>query len=117
MADSMVSLLEPRALTYRCEGEGCGNDWTGMLRVLTTTDADFPSQFKHLLNRGDEAESSVESQVRAILARVRHEGDAAVLDLTAQFDQIALTPSTMRVAPSEIATAYNQCMAQTLDAL
>ncbi len=88
-----------------------------MLRLLTTTDADFPSQFKHLLNRGDEAESSVESQVRAILARVRHEGDAAVLDLTAQFDGLALTPSTMRVAPSEIATAYNQCTAQTLDAL
>jgi histidinol dehydrogenase len=88
-----------------------------MLRVLTTTDTDFSSQFKHLLSRGDEAESAVESQVRAILTRVQREGDDAVLDLTAQFDGLALTPGTIRVSASEIATAYNQCTAETLAAL
>jgi histidinol dehydrogenase len=88
-----------------------------MLRLLTTTDADFSSQFKRLLSRGEEAESSVESQVRAILARVRHEGDDAVLDLTAQFDGLCLTPDTIRVTPSAIAAAYNQCTAETLAAL
>jgi histidinol dehydrogenase len=88
-----------------------------MLRVLTTTDAEFAAQFSHLLNRGTEAESSVESEVRAILTRVRCEGDAAVLDLTAQFDGFALTPSTMRVSAAEIATAYDQCTAETLAAL
>jgi histidinol dehydrogenase len=88
-----------------------------MLRVLTTTDADFPSQFQHLLSRGDAAQASVESQVRAILTRVQCEGDQAVLDLTAQFDGLTLTPSTIRVSPQEIATAYNQCSAETLAAL
>jgi histidinol dehydrogenase len=88
-----------------------------MLRVLTTIDGNFSSQFKRLLSRGEEAESSVEPQVHAILARVRHEGDDAVLDLTAQFDGLALTPATIRVTPSEVAAAYNQCTAETLAAL
>jgi histidinol dehydrogenase len=88
-----------------------------MLRLLTTTDADFALQFEHLLHRGRGSELSVESQVRAILTRVQREGDQAVLDLTRQFDALALTPDTIRVAPSEIAAAYNQCSADTLAAL
>jgi len=88
-----------------------------MLRLLTTTGVDFTSQFQRLLRRGEETASPVESQVRAILARVQREGDEAVLDLTAQFDGLALTPDTVRVASCEIATAYNQCPAETLSAL
>jgi histidinol dehydrogenase len=88
-----------------------------MLRVLTTTDADFSAQFKRLLNRAEEAESAVESQVRAILARVQRDGDDAVLDLTAQFDGLVLTADSIRVASSEITTAYHQCTAETLAAL
>jgi histidinol dehydrogenase len=88
-----------------------------MVRVLTTTATDFSAQFHQLLSRDDEAESAVESQVRAILTRVQREGDQAVVDLTAQFDGLALTPGTMRVSPAEIATAYSQCAADTLAAL
>jgi histidinol dehydrogenase len=88
-----------------------------MLRVLTTTDDDFSLRFKHLLGRSAEAASSVESQVRTILARVQCEGDDAVLELTAQFDGLALTLGTIRVSASEIATAYTQCTAETLAAL
>src|SRR5215813_10331257 len=88
-----------------------------MLPVLTTTDADFSSQFQRILSRGDEAKASVESQVRAILTRVRHDGDRAVVDLTAHYDNLILTPGTIRVLPSEIATAYAQCSSETLAAL
>jgi len=88
-----------------------------MLRLLTTTDADFPAQFNHLLHRSDADESLVSAQVRAILTRVRREGDDAVLDLTGQFDGLALTPDSIRVTSTEIATAYNQCTAETLAAL
>ena len=87
-----------------------------MLPLLITTDADFPSQFQHLLNRSDEAESAVESQVRAILTCTTR-GDHAVLDLTAQYDGFVLTPGTICVSPSEIATAYEQCSPGTLAAL
>jgi len=88
-----------------------------MLCLLTTTDADFPAQFNHLLHRSDADESLVSAQVRAILTRVRREGDDAVLDLTGQFDGLALTPDSIRVTSTEIATAYNQCTAETLAAL
>jgi histidinol dehydrogenase len=89
-----------------------------MLRVLTTSDADFSAQFERLLRRGGEADSSsVESQVRALLTRVRREGDAAVVALTAQFDGLSLTPEDMRVSPAEMASAYGQCSAETLAAL
>jgi histidinol dehydrogenase len=88
-----------------------------MLRLLTTTDADFPAQYKRLLSRGQEAEASVEAQVRAILLRVQREGDEAVWGLTAQFDGLTLTAGTVRVPASEIAAAYNQCTAETLAAL
>jgi histidinol dehydrogenase len=88
-----------------------------MLRVLTTTDIDFPSQFQHLLCRGEATEAAVESQVRAIITRVRHQGDQAILDLTARFDAITLTPDTLCVSPAEIAAAYDRCSADTLAAL
>ena len=50
-------------------------------------------------------------------SRVRREGDHAVLDLTAQYDGLVLTPGTICVSPSEIATAYEQCSPGTLAAL
>src|SRR5918994_1860348 len=91
--------------------------WRHMLPFLATTDADFSSQFQHLLSRSDEAESAVESQVCAILTRVRRDGDRAVLDLTAQYDGLVLTLATICVSTSEIATAYEQCSPGTLAAL
>src|SRR5919108_1608979 len=88
-----------------------------MVPVLTTTDADFPCQFQRLLSRSGEADAAVEAQVRAILTRVRRDGDRAVLELTARYDGLLLTRDTMRVAPSEIVTAYDQCSAEELAAL
>ena len=88
-----------------------------MLALLTTTDADFSAQFQQLLSRHGEAESAVESQVRAILTHVRRDGDRAVLDLTAQYDGLVLTPETICVSASEIATAYEQCSPGALAAL
>jgi histidinol dehydrogenase len=88
-----------------------------MRHVLTTTDADFRLQFQHLLSRGAGAESAVESEVRAILTHVQREGDKAVLDLTARFDGLALTPDTLCVSAAEIAAAYDQCSGETLAAL
>jgi histidinol dehydrogenase len=88
-----------------------------MLRVLTTTDSNFSTWFRRLINRGQEAESPIESQVRAILKRVRLEGDKALLELTAQFDQLSLSPETLQVSPAEMQAAYAHCDVQTLQAL
>jgi histidinol dehydrogenase len=88
-----------------------------MLRVLTTADQDFSTWFPRLTNRGADAESPVESQVRAIIRRVQREGDKAVLALTEQFDHIALAPDTLPVSPAEIRAAYTQCPEPAVQAL
>ena len=88
-----------------------------MLHVLTTTDVDFTGQFQRLQRRGQEAGSSVESQVRAILGRVQREGDRALLELTAQFDGVALTAETLRVSRAEMDAAYAQCAPEAMAAL
>ncbi len=48
---------------------------------------------------------SVADGVRAILARVRAEGDAAVLDLTRRFDTAGAEPRPLRVGPAELDAA------------
>jgi histidinol dehydrogenase len=88
-----------------------------MLRILTTTDQDFSSCFQRLINRGQEAESPVESDVRAILRRVQDDGDTALLELTAQYDHLTLSPETLPVSATELQAAYAQCAEQTLQAL
>ncbi len=53
---------------------------------LSTADAGFAAQFELLVNARREADSGVSADVATIIARVRAEGDAAVADLTRQFD-------------------------------
>ncbi len=53
--------------------------------------------------------------VRAIIARVRAEGDAALLELTAKFDGATLT--NIEVPRSEIDDAYRQLPKELMDAL
>jgi histidinol dehydrogenase len=55
--------------------------------------------------------------VRAILGRVRGEGDGALLALTAQFDGVALTAETLRVSRAEMDAAYVQCAPEAIAAL
>jgi histidinol dehydrogenase len=88
-----------------------------MLCVLTTTDHDFRSSFERLLRRGSESDAQVESQVRAILRRVQADGDRALLELTAQFDGVHLTPETLRVSAQEMEAAQRQCPPEAFAAL
>ncbi len=50
----------------------------------------------------EEAED-VDAAVAAIIADVRARGDAAVIDLTARFDRLELTPQTLAFSAAEIA--------------
>jgi len=51
------------------------------------------------------APRSVEDEVRALVARVREEGDAAVHELTRRFDTAGAEPPPPRVGPEELAAA------------
>ncbi len=55
----------------------------------------------------EESDSGCRERVTDILARVRQEGDGAVLDYCRQFDSPAMTLESLRVSPEEFAQA--QC--------
>ena len=70
---------------------------------LTTTDPDFETAFAALLGHKREEAEDVDQAVAAIIADVRTRGDQAVIDLTARFDRLDLTPETLAFTPAEIA--------------
>lgn len=73
-----------------------------MPSILNTKDADFDARFTALLGQKREDSPDVDDAVAAIIAEVRARGDAAVLDLTARLDKLALTPETMAFTKAEI---------------
>jgi len=69
---------------------------------LTTTDPDFEAQFAALLTMKREDSPDVDDAVRKIIEDVRAFGDDAVIQLTAKFDRLQLTPETIRFSQAEI---------------
>lgn len=69
---------------------------------LDATAADFESDFAQLLGAKREDSPDVDAVVAGIIADVRARGDAAVLELTAKFDRLELTPETLRFSEDEI---------------
>jgi histidinol dehydrogenase len=84
---------------------------------LKSGDADFEDRFKALLSLKREQASDVNDKVAAIIARVRQEGDAALIDLTATYDGLDLAKSGIKITPAEIAGAQARVDAKTLAAL
>lgn len=63
------------------------------------------------------APSGLEDSVGEILGRVRAEGDAALLDLTARFDGVRLNAAQLRVEPEELRAASAAVEPELLAAL
>jgi histidinol dehydrogenase len=74
------------------------------MRRLNTATADFEAGFSALLARAV-TEPQVTEAVREIIARVRRDGDAAVVDLTNRFDRVQLGVADLTVTADEIAAA------------
>jgi len=73
-----------------------------MPSFLDTADAEFEARFAALLGQKREEAEDVDQAVAAIIADVRARGDAAVLELTAQFDRLELTPETLAFSRAEM---------------
>jgi histidinol dehydrogenase len=69
---------------------------------LNTTDTGFEAAFQTLLGQKREEAEDVDEAVASIIADVRARGDQAVIDLTARFDRLALTPDTLAFSRAEI---------------
>ncbi|WP_298976009.1 histidinol dehydrogenase [uncultured Thermosynechococcus sp.] len=88
-----------------------------MLRIITQL-TDLRAELRRICNRTDSGEmSEKQATVEAILRRVAKEGDRALIEYTAQFDHIDLTPETLRVKGDELDAAYQQVSKELLDAI
>lgn len=76
-----------------------------MPQFLATTDDDFDIRFATLLAEKREAEADVDEAVAAILEEVAERGDRAVIEFTAEFDRLELTPDTLAFTEREIDAA------------
>lgn len=88
-----------------------------MAITLRQSDADFEPRFAAFLLTKREVSADVEAVVRQIIARVRTEGDAALIDYTRTFDQADLERLGVAVSKEEIARAYEAADARTVEAL
>ena len=72
---------------------------------LSIRDADFEARFTALLAQARETTGTVERAVTEIIAAVRDTGDTALIDTTAAFDRLTLTPDRLRISLAEIDAA------------
>ena len=88
-----------------------------MAAWLKTADPDFEDRFKALLGLKREQSADVNAAVAAIIARVRAEGDAALIELTREFDDLDLRQVGLKVTAAEIDAARGKVEQKTLQAL
>ena len=84
---------------------------------LNANDPDFETAFQTLLSAKREDSPDVDATVAEIIADVRARGDAALIDLTAKFDRLTLTPERLRMSDTEIKNALATVPEEELQAL
>ena len=84
---------------------------------LDRTAPDFDTRFAAFLATKREVSEDVDATVRDIIARVRAEGDAALIDYTARFDGLDLATAGIRIEEAEIDAAMDAVDKETLAAL
>ena len=79
-----------------------------MARRLDTRNKNFAADFEALLFAKREVEEDVAAGAKRIIADVRARGDAALVELSNQFDRANLTEATLKIPASEIDAAVAQ---------
>jgi histidinol dehydrogenase len=87
------------------------------MRRLATIDPGFEAAFTALLGEARETTERVDQAVAAIIADVRARGDSALIDYTARFDRLRLTPDRLRIGAAEIDDAVAAVPAGLMAAL
>ncbi|MGA7869780.1 MAG: histidinol dehydrogenase [Candidatus Binatus sp.] len=86
-------------------------------RVLRSRTPEFRKFLAAILARPGGDSTAVDRAVSKIIADVRKRGDRALIELTARFDGVKLTPATLRVTPAERHSAINRIPADDRRAL
>lgn len=94
-----------------------------MVRPVSWSALDAPARRSLLRRPHTEGRSELEAAVRALIERVRVEGDAAILDLTERFDGVRLSSievgeaefaEAARLVPSEVRAAMEEARARLI---
>lgn len=89
-----------------------------MAKWFYSSDTDFVSSLKAFIAQRENDFAPISAAVSEVLDDVKQRGDAAVLDYTAKWDGVQLEDaSALRVAPSQIEAAYEQCDTSLREAL
>lgn len=88
-----------------------------MPHFLDTREDGFEARFVELLGMKREDSPDVDAVVAGIIADIRARGDAALIELTAKFDRLELTPETLAFSPEEIAAEVAKVPAEERAAL
>lgn len=75
-----------------------------MPHFLSTSQPDFEQRFQTLLSAKREDSPDVDATAAQIIADIQARGDAALIELTARFDRLTLTPETLAFSSAEIDT-------------
>lgn len=84
---------------------------------LSTANSNFEALFTDLLATKREVSEEVGSVVAEVIARIREEGDRAVIDYTRRFDRFDPTATGLQITREEILAAYEAVDGPTLEAL
>ncbi|MGI6162237.1 MAG: histidinol dehydrogenase [Christensenellales bacterium] len=74
-----------------------------MIKIIRAKDS---AAVKKLLTRNEEGYAAAAEAVKVIIANIRREGDAALLEYTRQFDGAELNSGQLKVTKNEIDAAY-----------
>ncbi|MEQ8868444.1 MAG: histidinol dehydrogenase [Roseovarius sp.] len=88
-----------------------------MPHFLNANDAGFEEAFAALLGAKREEAQDVDDAVAAIIADVRARGDQALIELTARFDRMELSPDRLRFTTAEVDALVAQVSAEDRAAL
>ena len=88
-----------------------------MAQTLDTRDGKFEERFQALLGMKRESAADVNDAVAKIIARVRAEGDAALIAYTKEFDKLDLNQTGIAISAGEIEAARAEVDAETVQAL
>ena len=88
-----------------------------MISFLHFGDSNFEAALAAIVNRGETAQSDVRKRVREIIEDVRSRGDEALIDYTARFDRLELTPAGLQVTEEEIEQAISAVSEESMTAL
>lgn len=88
-----------------------------MVLRLDFAEPDFEARFASFLTTKREVSEDVEADVRAIIAKVRSEGDAALHELTLKFDGVDTRKHGLAISREEIDAAFEATDPALLEAL